>query len=115
MSKGLNRCLPGTVQIECISDSVTDDPYINTSSRIVVPEIRFAGRHLLVVAREATHKDSGVTAGDRFEREPCRLETLVGDFEHLSLLRIQPHGFDWSHAEEGGIKVGQVAIEEVTA
>lgn len=56
--------LPRTLEIEDVTNTVTDDARINTSSCIAVTEIRFLEGHLLIVGCEATDKDCSVCSRD---------------------------------------------------
>ena len=80
--------LPRAVQIEGIAYSVADNTGVDTCSCIIMPEVCVTYRHLLVIAREATNKDSGVTPGYSIESKSGRFETCVGDFENFSLLWV---------------------------
>ena len=80
--------LPGAFQIKGIADPVTNNTRVDTCSCIIMPEVRIAYRHLLVIACEAANKDSGITAGYRVESKSGRFETFIRNFEYLSLLWI---------------------------
>lgn len=86
--KSVEFHLPRAVQIEGIADPVANDTRVDTRGCIVVPEIRVTYRHLLVIAREATNKDSGIAPGYSFESKSGRFEALVRYFEYFSLLWI---------------------------
>jgi hypothetical protein len=68
---------------------------------------------LLIIRGERTNINSSVAARDILKRKTSRFETLVRYFEHLALLRVHPHGFDWYNIEEGRIEVFKGAIEEI--
>lgn len=78
-------------------------------------EIRIFGRHLLIVGREAADKNSSVTASHTLQTATGALQHFVAHLEHLSLLGIEPHGLDGSHAKEGWIEVLGIIVQEVTA
>lgn len=80
--------LPRSDQIEGVADPVANNTRVDTCRCIIMSEVRVTYRHLLVIAREATNKDSGVTPGHSIESKSGRFETFVGNFEHLSLLWI---------------------------
>lgn len=56
------ECLPGSVEVEDISNAITDNPRINTSSSIAVTEVWVTKSHLLVVCCEATNEDASVAS-----------------------------------------------------
>ena len=107
--------LPRAIEIECIADPVANDTRIHTSGCIVMSEVRVTYRHLLIVTREATNKDSGIASGHSFQGKSGRFEAFVRNFEHLSLLRIQPHRFYGGDIEESRIEVFRRAVEEVAS
>jgi hypothetical protein len=104
----------GSVKVEDVADTVTDDTRVDTGGGVAVSEVWFLEGHLLVVRGETTGKDGSGGAGDLLERDTGRLESLVDDFEQLSLLRVHPHGLNGGDTEHGGVKVLQVALQEVT-
>jgi hypothetical protein len=104
----------GSVKVEDVADTVTDDTRVDTGGSVAVSEIGFLEGHLLVVRGETTCEDGSGGAGDGLERDTGRLESLVDDFEQLSLLGVHPHGLDGGDTEHGRVKVLKVALQEVT-
>ncbi len=84
----IESLLPRTVQIKGVADPVTNDTRVDTRGCIIMPEVRVTYRHLLVIACEATNKDSGITPGYSVEGKSGRFETFVRNLEYLSLLWI---------------------------
>lgn len=111
----MHPILPWAVQVEGVTNSVADDAWIDTSSCIIVSKVCITHRHLLVVAREAADKHSGVTTCDSIESKASRLKTLVRYFKYFSLLGVQPHRFHRGHVEEGWIEVLRRTIEEISS
>lgn len=107
--------IPRAVQIEGIAYSVADNTRVDTCGCIIMPEVCVTYRHLLVITREATNEDSGVTPGYSIESKSGRFETFVGNFEDFSLLRVKPHSFHRGHIEECGIEIFRSAIEEIAS
>lgn len=78
-----------------------------------MPKVGISDGHLLVITGETANKDGGVTSGDSIKGQTSIFKTLIGDLKHFSLLWIHPHCLNWSHVEEGWIKIFKGTVKKV--
>jgi hypothetical protein len=102
----------GPVKIENVADTVTNDTRVDTGGGIAMTGIGFLEGHLLVVRGETTRKDSSGGTRNGLERNTGRLESLVNDFEQLSLLGVHPHGLNGGDTEHRRVEVLQITFKK---
>lgn len=103
------------VQIEDVVDTVTQQRDAAAGDAVRLRILRVAVLHELMIIVEVAYEDARLGAGQRLERGACRLQRFIDYLEQLALRRVQARCFLRLDAEEGGIELARVFVQETAA